>query len=480
MKLEKIKELIRATSSNDLEDIDVLHLSKSLQGAKEYTLFFYNGDSDSFAFTKEELESASIVGVVSEGEIRTSLPVLRVKHLQRAYATLYHALCGSPTDNLMMIGIAGSKGKSSTIAALTDAFETLNLPLGIIEQERFSLGTFTMPVTKENYQTEELCRMLTSVAKGEAEYCLLEVPLRQLMADQLYGIQYKLAMYTSTEVDEFNEDYDQEGGYESVKSMFLASEMSVVNMGDQWGQRLYEALQSQGRCVYSYGMSQDFDIHANDVTFWGNKTEFELVTPEGRYPMVLKVPGRINLLNALGVAAALYALESDEDEALKAVESIKGREGLLQVVPNYIGLNIFVDVAKEPRTILDRLDTVREITKGKIISVVGCNDVQAIESLQAVIEVASSESDLLIFTTGNWQNKSPKEVKEGIFSTWKVPDNVMILDDREAALQTAVEVSDTKDAIVIFGRGTETIIQHGDERIYFDDIATINAAIERK
>jgi UDP-N-acetylmuramoyl-L-alanyl-D-glutamate--2,6-diaminopimelate ligase len=242
---------------------------------------------------------------------------------------------------------------------------------------------------------------------------------------------------------------------------------AVINVDDQFSKDIIAAANCK---IITYGIDKNCDFRATDIAYTNCGVNFNLHYNCEIRKVELNIPGKFSVYNALAAIASCYCLDLNIDEIVKAVKEIKGVPGRFQTVENSKGILAVVDYAHSPDAIENILTSVKEITKGKIITVFGCGGDRDASKRPIMGEVAGKISDYCIITSDNPRSEEPgliiNDIEKGIVKTDCMYEKI---EDRTQAIFKALKLAEPNDAVIIAGKGHENYQILNNETIHFSD-----------
>ena len=450
--------------------------------------------SDGHTFIKPALENGASVIVVDESDCPysddeleelaqpSSACVIKVKDSRRASAYLASSFFDEPQEKLHMIGITGTKGKTTISFMVRDILETAGHKSGLIGTVYDIVGgekihaAHTTPEARDNYE------LLKKMVDCGSDSCVMEVSSQGLKLDRVYGIEYEIGCFTNFYEDHIggNEHPDMEDYLRCKLKMFEQSKIAVINMDTPVSAEVFVKAQLCGCQIITYGLSDGCDVQAYNLEH-GMKdgragTYFDITCPWYNGRLFVAIPGKFNVYNALCAmsAAFLSGVKPDAVEASLARIEVPGR---LQPVKNDLGITILVDYAHNAASLENVLDTLKETTDKKVITVFGCGGDRSHTRRFEMGEVAGNKSDFTIVTSDNPRTEDPSVIIGHIVSAIeKTPGEFITVQDRAEAIHKAIEIAAPGDIVLIAGKGHEDYQIFKDKTIHFDDAEVAAAA----
>lgn len=379
----------------------------------------------------------------------------------------------NPSENLKVIGITGTNGKTSTSNILAQYLTFLGEDVGVIGTIKHFYKDYILGSGRTTPDSIEWFKLLKKMENLGAKYVVAEISSHALDQYRVYGTKFDGGIFTNLTQDHL--DY-----HKNIDNYFLAKKkladlllefnrkgIFVVNIDDKYGRKLYEIYKDKLN-IHTYGRSQDADFRILDgrLSFTGQHFIAEY---KGKYLSIFtKLLGEFNIYNIsaslLYLIAKGYDIECLVDLTYK-LQPIKGRFEILK--SDFLIIN---DYAHTPDALQKILESIKSFYPNKIITVFGAGGNRDKGKRPLMGEIAEKYSDIVIITSDNPRDEDPLQIIEDIKSGMKMEKETYTIVDRERAIKKAIDLAEDNDVILIAGKGHETYQIIGDRIIPFDDI----------
>lgn len=469
MKLKDIMQGVRFAIIQGNIDIDITNICYDSRAVKPGDVFFciegFNMDGHEFA--KKALENGAIAIVCSK-KIKEfcTVTIINVENGRRALAIASANFYGNPSRKLKLIGITGTNGKTTSTFMMKAILEEAGFKVGVIGTIANYIGNTAIKTSRTTPESLELHMLFKKMVDAGVTYCIMEVSSHSLSLDRVYGLKFNQGIFTNLTRDHLDFHKTFENYYEAKLRLFKCSANSIINIDDEYGDRVFKDIDTL-KTTYSINKKSDFT--AKNILISSRSAEFEVISKFGNIVINLEIPGRYNVYNALGSLAACI----NEGVSLQHVK--KGLEKVLipgrcEIVAKRFKLSyeIIVDYAHTPDALDNILKTVREFTKGRLISVFGCGGDRDKTKRPLMGDIGCELSDIAIITSDNPRTEEPsliiKDIVEGVKK-----NNYIVIENRRDAIKKAMELAEKDDIIVIAGKGHEDYQVLKDRTIHFDE-----------
>jgi UDP-N-acetylmuramoyl-L-alanyl-D-glutamate--2,6-diaminopimelate ligase len=414
------------------------------------------------------------VAIVAEPDVAVpaGVPCVRVADCRKAKALMAARFFGEPARKLMAVGVTGTNGKTTTtwmMRAVAEYAGDRTLLLGTIANELAGAST---PAANTTPDPIDLHRMLASAVASGARLAVMEVSSHALEQDRVLGVGFRAAAFTNLSPEHLDFHKTLEAYRDAKARLFEALDQSataVLNQDDPAA--AYYASRTKARVV-RYGMTPGADVsvevHRVDI----DGCSFALRTPQGRMDVATRMVGRHNLFNAMAAAATCLALEYPLDAVRGGFELLKGVPGRLESVDCGQDFRVLVDFAHTEAALAHVLETLRPLTRGRLITVFGCGGDRDVTKRPKMGAVVSRLSDIAFVTSDNPRTEDPLAIIEQIKAGLIPGRQTVIEPDRKRAIEAALREARGGDIVVLAGKGHEKVQIVGDRRIPFDDVET--------
>lgn len=438
-------------------------------------LFFCvtGGTTDGHLFVDSAV-SAGAAALVSERPTGAGIPEIQVASTRRAMPLLAAAALGEPADDLLLLGVTGTNGKTTTAFLLHAILRADGRTTGLIGTIETRVGDAVRPGIRTTPESVDLQLLLAEMRDAGVSAAAMEVTSHALVLNRVDGIRFAAAAFTNLTQDHLDFHRDMEDYFLAKRELFTPDrlERGAVNVDDPYGQRLVDETSLP---MIGFGLGERAEVRASDIDLRADGSTFKVSSPQGDLLVETSLVGPFNVSNCLAaVATALQAgigLDAIE-QGIRALAAVPGRfESVTEGQP----FAVVVDYAHTP----DSLDNVLVAAKrlaaergGKVICAFGCGGDRDKGKRPLMGMVAARLADVVIVTSDNPRSEDPEsivgQILEGVISE-RVDGADAVLVDRRAAIGEALSHAGEKDVVVIAGKGHETGQEFADHTIPFDD-----------
>lgn len=418
--------------------------------------------------------------------------------LDSPFRVMYHqfralaarAAYGGPGKRMIFIGVTGTKGKTTVCNLIAKGLEDAGKRVFMFSTAAYSVAgeRFENNLKMTSPDPFTLNRLLKEAEKAGCEYAVIEVSSHALFYRRVHGLDFDVAVMTNISQDHLDLHKTMENYVETKFRLFSSlvegrrkkgvKKISVVNLDSPYADRFLEAVAD---VVYTYGKAPSAQIRATDVEPASRATAFKIRMPSNVFPMRMKLRGDFNVSNVLAATAVLISQKVPQDSITATVRSFDTVPGRLEEVPNDRGLQIFVDYAHTEESLRSVLETVRTFPETKrIITVFGATGDRDRGKRPKMGRVVDTLSDIVILTRDDDYTEDPfsimKEVSKGIRR--KEGEGFWLIFSREDAIRTALVMAEEGDAVIVAGKGAETVMVTNAGPVPWNDKTVIQGILE--
>src|SRR5512132_937815 len=441
------------------------------------------GGTDGHDFAARAIELGAVAMGV-ERALDLDVPQAQVEDARAAMAPIAATFNGDPTSELAVVGVTGTNGKTTTAFRVRHLLESAGKRCGLLGTVQRVIGGEVEDVERTTPEAIDLQRTFDRMLEAGDEYCAMEVSSHALVLHRADAIHFAVKVFTNLSQDHLDFHADMED-YFAAKRLLFSSEggaplieleggVSVLNADDPYGRRLAAELSggSGGDCITYSAAGGDADLSARGVTFDTSGSRFLCLSPEGELEVETPLPGDFNVSNALAALSVAHALGLDLRASARALASAEQVPGRFESIDEGQPFGVIVDYAHTPDALENVLGAARRLTGGRLISVFGAGGDRDREKRPLMGRAGAELSDIAVVTSDNPRSEDPDaiidQIQAGIPAD--APAQVVVEQDRRAAIALALGRAGEGDTVVIAGKGHEQGQEFEEGRkVPFDD-----------
>jgi UDP-N-acetylmuramoyl-L-alanyl-D-glutamate--2,6-diaminopimelate ligase len=421
---------------------------------------------------------AGAVGVIAEEappSTGADIPWAHVADTRLALAKVAAAFYQMPQEQLVMGGVTGTNGKSTTVCIMRHLLNHALMRCGLIGTMFYDLGQDrTIPASHTTPESLELFSYLRQMQDSGYRAAVMEVSSHALHQHRVHGIPWKAAVFTNLTQDHLDYHGSMDAYFAAKTQLFetVAQQKTgkmIINGDDIYGKLLIKKYALTERVV-TYGFGANNDIRAEAVRYDMLGTQFTLNAKGRQFLVRTPLIGDFNVYNALAALAAVDAMGANFREAITHLKTLPQVPGRLERVSEEgkSRMHVYVDYAHTPDALKNMLSTVRGLKPERIITVFGCGGDRDRMKRPLMARAAEEGSDICILTSDNPRTEDPEQIisdaKKGFLGK-----NYTTISDRQLAIKTAILNAKEGDVVVVAGKGHEDYQDIQGVKYPFDD-----------
>lgn len=482
MNLKEIKNLYATAKIIGDESINILGIKMDSRKVVPGDLFICVSAIPGFLEDRHKYAGDAVklgaVALMVERELDLLVPQIVVKDARYAMAILSAYYYGYPSNNMQIIGVTGTNGKTTTSAMIQKLLSDFNINTGLMGNFGTKIEGEIFPSETNTQESIILQQNLAKMRSLSISHCVMEVTSQGIDMKRTLGCDFKIAVFSNLTQDHLDYHLTMEN-YKLTKGLLFArlqnglalsksTKYAVLNADDPASNFYSKITEAE---VVTYGIENKADVMARNIVIESKFTEFDCVTWLGTHKIRLNVVGRFNVYNSLAaICTALIEGVSFEsiEQSMLTIPNVPGRMEALEAGQ---GFTVIVDYAHTPDGLYNALTTIGEFAKNNVITVFGCGGNRDKKKRPVMGEIAAKLSNNVIVTSDNPRTEDPlailEDIEKGIKEAQLV--NYELIVDRKEAIQKAIRMASPGDVILIAGKGDENyqIINH--EKLHFDD-----------
>ena len=432
--------------------------------------------SDGHDYISSAIEKGA-VAVVCETlptEQKAGVSYVVVENSNSAMADMAAAFYDYPSEELQLVGVTGTNGKTTTATLLYDLYRMMGFEAGLISTVVYRIGTKEITSTHTTPDAIRLNAMLREMVDLGCDYCFMEVSSHSIVQDRIRGLKFRGAIFSNLTHDHL----DYHGTFaEYIKAKKLLFDslpkqaFALVNVDDRNGEVMLQNCVAE-KHRYSLRSMADFRCKILEMHFDGMLLNLD------SHELWVGFLGRFNAYNLLAVYGTALLLGADKMEVLQALSALRSVSGRFEPMRSESGITAIVDYAHTPDALENVVATINEIRtpNQRLIIVAGCGGDRDRTKRPKMGQIASAEADLAIFTSDNPRTENPEAILDEMMQGAEAGRQVLRLSDRREAIRAAVMFAQEGDIILVAGKGHETYQIIGHEKHHFDDREVLREA----
>jgi UDP-N-acetylmuramoyl-L-alanyl-D-glutamate--2,6-diaminopimelate ligase len=473
--------LLAEVIGRDAPAVDVTALAYDNRLVEPGTLFFcvpgFTRDGHDFA---PDAVARGAVALVVDRPLGLGVPEVLVDDVRAAMAPAAAALAGDPTARLTTVGITGTNGKTTSAFLVRSLLEAGGRSTGLLGTVTAIVGGEQHAVARTTPEAIDLQRTFADMLAAGDDAVVMEVSSHALSLHRADAIHWSVAVFTNLTQDHLDFHADMEDYFLAKRRLFEAGPgLAVINVDDPYGARLAGDFPEAIRIGLD---SDDAQVRATAVEGDASGSAF---TVDG-LALRTTLPGRFNVLNALGAVVVARELGVDDAAIARGLAAAERVPGRFEPVDEGQPFAVFVDYSHKPDALEAVLRTARGLTRGRLIVVFGAGGDRDRGKRPLMGRAAAELADVAIITSDNPRNEDPEAIMAEIAAGAQVAGvngraRVERVIDRHAAIERAIALAAPGDVVVVAGKGHERYQEFEDGRtVPFDDVAVTREALRAR
>ncbi len=426
----------------------------------------------------DQVIAAGASAVVTDSDRRPeSVAWAQVVHGRRALADLSANLYERPAEKLVIAGITGTNGKSTTAFILEAILSAAGRKSALVGTIEYHVAGKVLPAPHTTPEPLELQRLFHDAVAAGATEAVMEVSSHALAQQRVFGIPFDVAVFTNLTRDHLDYHVTMDDYFASKRILFdgcgtKAPRVAVLNADDESGLQLMKFSKGRSAEVITYGLTKA-DFHATKLEITAHGTRFNVITPDDVIPVSSQLIGRVNVYNILAASAAACARGCPSDAITTGIENCTRVPGRFERVNCGQPFTVVVDYAHTDDALRNLTSLAREFVKltgSRVITVFGCGGDRDRSKRPLMGEAAGKGSDFVVLTSDNPRGEDPLAIiNDAVVGLQRSGAKYKTEPDRQAAIHLALSEARAGDIVLIAGKGHEQVQITNHDTVPFDD-----------
>ena len=488
MKLKNMLVGLNGLKARGELDKEILGIDSNSKNIKPgYMFVAIKGFSvDGHEYIKEAINNGAVVVAVEDGfdlksiDFPKDVTIIVVDNTRELLAISASNFYDNPSKKLKLIGITGTKGKTTTTFMIKEILEKAGKKVGLIGTIAIYInGQKLKDSDRTTPESLELQQLFAKMVDEGVEYVVMEVSSQSLKLHRVDACEFDYVAFTNFSEDHISEKEhpDIKDYFESKLKLFNMCKKGFVNIDDLQGAKIPAMFPDNE--IIRYGIDNSGDFLAKDITITNSYVDFKAKLTDRNDRVKVDIPGRFTVYNALLAIAICKNIGIDAETIKNALINVKV-PGRSEMVNNKLDIPIMIDYAHSPESLQNILKAVKSYTRGRVISVFGCGGDRDSRKRPIMGEISGKIADYTIITSDNPRTEDPKlivdQIEEGIKKT-KGKYEVVI--DRKEAIEKAIKMANKTDIIILAGKGHEPYQEINGKKYDFDEREIVKNIIEK-
>ena len=467
-------------------DMDINAIESDSRKIKQGDLFvaIIGFETDGHKYIKQAIENGASAIMIQEGakiskaDINDDVTIIMAPDTRIATAKMACNYYKNPSTKFKLIGITGTKGKTTTTFMIKSILEAQGKKVGLIGTVANYIGDKNLGESaRTTPDVLELQKLFNQMVEEKIDAVVMEVSSQALKLHRVDGCDFDIAVFTNFSEDHIspNEHPDMEDYFNSKLQLIKMSKTSYINSDDFKVAKIKKMLPEKD--IKSYGIDNETDLLAKDITITNSSVDFKVKIDGKNERVKTGIPGRFSVYNSLAAISVAAKLGANADQIKDALLNVRV-PGRSELIDNKKGLTIMIDYAHSPESLQSILSAVKSYTRGKVISVFGCGGDRDRTKRPIMGQISANTADFTIITSDNPRTEEPEEIVKQIEAgAKKTKGRYITIVDRTEAIKYAIDMATKNDIIVLAGKGHETYQEINGVKHHYDEREIIKEVI---
>ena len=483
MKLNYLLEKLEYEVIQGNDQIEITELTNDSRKVVDGSVFVCISGAvwDGHAYVKDVAEKGAVAVIVEKDvEAPENVTVIKVENTRYALALTSAAYFGYPAEKLKVIGITGTKGKTTTTYMVKSILEGVGHKVGLIGTIEAIIGDKVIPAANTTPESFTIQQYFAEMVEAGCDSVVMEVSSQGLMLHRTAGIPFEIGIFTNLGEDHIgpneHKDFDD---YKYCKGLlFKQCKLGIANVDDKWFEDVFKGATCK---TETFGFGEKADLRAVNVEhvsrpgYLGMKFDVKGLMD---FDVEIDIPGEFSVYNSLTAIAVCrhFNVPVENIKAAIKVAKVKGRIEMVKVSDDF---TLMIDYAHNAMSLASLLNTLRDYNPGRIVTIFGCGGNRSRTRRFEMGETSGNLSDFTIITSDNPRFEEPQDIINDIITgIEKTEGEYVAIIDRKEAIRYAIENGRTGDVIILAGKGHETYQEIKGVKYDMDDRVLIAEVLE--
>ncbi|MEW5805566.1 MAG: UDP-N-acetylmuramoyl-L-alanyl-D-glutamate--2,6-diaminopimelate ligase [Patescibacteria group bacterium] len=382
-----------------------------------------------------------------------------------------------PAKKLRVVGVAGTKGKSTTSYLISQLLESQGKKIALISTTTIKIGGEEKlnDLKMTSADSWYLQKFLSQAVREKCEFVVLETSSHALKQFRTRGIYFEIALLTNLTPDHQEYHSSPEDYIFTHKKMISKKTKALVFNSDDSYLEPFKKIPVK---KISFGLDRESDLQAEKIQAEKSGSKLELGFDSNRLKLQIPLPGKFNVYNVLAALSALYGLGFDLTKLVNSVSGLKPAPGRVEKIPNSLGIEIIVDYAHSPESFENFFSAIKPYVKNHLIAATGACGERDASKRPIMGNILSKYCDYAVITNDDPFSEDPEKIARELISGISIEHEKIL--DRKQAIQKAIKIAQKGDTVVVLGKGAEQWQVFKDKKIPWDDREVIRQIIKTK
>ena len=417
--------------------------------------------------------------IVTAQKPEEEMPYVLVASDRFALATIGANFYGHPAEEMTMIGVTGTNGKTTTTWLLKQVISQVKgVPVGLVGTMENHIGDTVLSTDRTTPESIQLQELFRQMADAGCKYTVMEVSSHSIALDRVAGILFEVAAFTNLTEDHLDFHKTMEAYCDTKAVLFTRCRKAVANGDDPWLERMIKGCTGP---VLTTSVREAGQLCAENVELKSDGIRFTAVYGTQRVPVCVPIPGKFTVYNVLSVLGIALQLGISLEESAAVLRQVSGVKGRVEVVPTPgTDYTVIIDYAHTPDGLENVLSSVKGYCKGRVIAVFGCGGDRDPIKRPIMGRIGVEIADVAVITSDNPRTEPPYAILLDVLGGVGDAKNYHVIENRREAIKFAMDIAKKDDIIVLCGKGHETYQEIMGQKSHFDEREVIAEYLAEK
>ena len=468
----KLRELLNGLTilacSADL-DGDIREVRYDSRAVEEGDLFvaITGAETDGHKYIPMAREKGAAC-VVCQTVPEDGTPYVQVADSRRALAVIGANRFDHPADELTMIGVTGTSGKTTSTYLIKSILEQkAGAKVGLVGTIQNMIGDQVLHTERTTPESFELHRLFRQMSDAGCTHVVMEVSSHALSLDRVYGIRFAIGIFTNLSQDHLDFHHTMEAYCDAKAILFDRCDVAIYNADDPWHERLLAHCPCR---TFSYSAKGEADLSAKNIRLHAGSVDYDAQADTEWAHVHVGIPAIFTVYNTLDAISACWNLGVSIADCADALARNHGVKGRMEIIPTPgMDFTVLNDYAHKPDALENVLASVRGFAKGRTVVVFGCGGDRDRTKRPIMGEIAARLADFSVVTSDNPRTEEPMAIIDDILAGMKGCTAYAVEPDRVKAIHYAMDHAQPGDVIVLAGKGHEDYQEINHQHFHMDE-----------
>lgn len=441
---------------------------------------------DGHQYIEEAIKNGATAVMVEEGcdlkslKLPQDITIIMAKDTREGLAICSSNFYGNPSRKFKLIGVTGTKGKTTTTFMIKEILEKAGKKVGLVGTiATYINGNKIKDSDRTTPESIELQQIFAQMVKEGVEVVVMEVSSQSLKLHRVDGCEFDIVLFTNFSEDHISpkEHPDMQDYFNSKLKLFNMCKTGIVNVDDLYGTKIPTLFPDNN--ITTYGIDNFANVLAKDITITNSYVDFKVKITDRNERVKTGIPGRFSVYNSLAAICVAQKFGISPETVKEALLEVRV-PGRSELVNNKKELPIMIDYAHSPESLENILQAVKSYTRGNVISVFGCGGDRDSGKRPIMGEISGRIADFTIITSDNPRTEDPQKIVDQIEEGMKkTKGKYKVVVDRVEAITEAIKMATKRDIIVLAGKGHEPYQEINGVKYPFDERIIVNDIIAK-